>query len=263
MSVLVTGGAGYIGSHMALELLDAGEAVVVLDNLSTGLAWAVPEGRHPRRGDVGDQGLVRARCSRASGVDAIIHFAGSIVVPDSVADPLGYYLNNTVKSRALIEMAVQERHAPLHLLLHRRRLRHDRRRARRRGRAARAHVALRLVQAHDRDHAGRHGAGARSALCRAALLQRGRRRPEGPLRPVDAARHPSHQGRLRDGARQAQPHAGVRHRLPDARRHLSARLHPCHRSDAGAHGGAAPICARAAPATSSTAAMAAGSRCWR
>jgi UDP-glucose 4-epimerase len=106
MSVLVTGGAGYIGSHMALELLDAGEPVVVLDNLSTGLAWAVPKGAAFVEGDVSDQGLVQ-RLTESHGVSAIIHFAGSIVVPDSVADPLGYYLNNTVKSRALIEAAVK------------------------------------------------------------------------------------------------------------------------------------------------------------
>ena len=105
MSVLVTGGAGYIGSHMVLELLDAGETVVVLDDLSTGLAWAVPKGATFVTGDVGDQDLVR-HILESRGVDAIIHFAGSIVVPDSVADPLGYYLNNTVKSRALMEMAV-------------------------------------------------------------------------------------------------------------------------------------------------------------
>jgi len=106
MSVLVTGGAGYIGSHMALELLGADESVVVLDNLSTGLAWAVPKSATLVVGDVGDQHLVQ-RVVESHGVTSIIHFAGSIVVPDSVADPLGYYLNNTVKSRALIEVAVK------------------------------------------------------------------------------------------------------------------------------------------------------------
>ena len=105
MSVLVTGGAGYIGSHMALELLDAGERTVVLDNLSTGLARAVPKEAELIEGDVGDQGLVRS-IIEGRGIESIIHFAGSVVVPDSVADPLGYYLNNTVKSRALIETAV-------------------------------------------------------------------------------------------------------------------------------------------------------------
>ncbi len=106
MSVLVTGGAGYIGSHMVLELLDAGETVVVLDDLSTGFRWAVPAGVPLVEGDVGDQALL-ARLLAKHGVDAIIHFAGSIVVPDSIADPLGYYLNNTVKTRALIDCAVR------------------------------------------------------------------------------------------------------------------------------------------------------------
>ena len=105
MSVLVTGGAGYIGSHMVLELLGAGQDVVVLDNLSTGFRQAVPAGTPLVVGDAGDADLVGATIRRHH-VDAIIHFAGSIVVPDSVADPLGYYNNNTVKSRALIEAAI-------------------------------------------------------------------------------------------------------------------------------------------------------------
>jgi UDP-glucose 4-epimerase len=106
MSVLVTGGAGYIGSHMVWALIDAGEPVVVLDNLRTGFAWAVaPEARFVT-GDIGDPRLVE-RLIDEERVDAIIHFAGSVVVPESVADPLGYYLNNTVKSRALIESAVK------------------------------------------------------------------------------------------------------------------------------------------------------------
>jgi len=105
MTVLITGGAGYIGSHMVLELLDAGERVVVLDNLSTGHAWAVPANAPLVIGDTGDQALV-ASLIREHRVESIIHFAASIVVPDSVRDPLGYYRNNTVNSRALIECAV-------------------------------------------------------------------------------------------------------------------------------------------------------------
>jgi UDP-glucose 4-epimerase len=105
MSVLVTGGAGYIGGHMVLELLDAGEKVVVLDNLTTGYRWAVPKEATLVVGDCGDQDLART-VIRKHGVKAIIHFAGSIVVPESVSDPLGYYNNNTVKSRALMEVAV-------------------------------------------------------------------------------------------------------------------------------------------------------------
>lgn len=106
MTILVTGGAGYIGSHMVLELVDAGERVVVLDNLSTGFRWAVSPQAKLVVGDIGDQALVEALI-REHGVRSIIHFAGSIVVPESVADPLGYYLNNTVKSRALLEVAVK------------------------------------------------------------------------------------------------------------------------------------------------------------
>jgi UDP-glucose 4-epimerase len=105
MTVLVTGGAGYIGSHMVLELVDAGEQVVVLDNLSTGFAWAVAENVPLVVGETGDQALV-ARIIRDHGITAIIHFAASIVVPDSVRDPLSYYRNNTSSSRALIECAV-------------------------------------------------------------------------------------------------------------------------------------------------------------
>jgi UDP-glucose 4-epimerase len=106
MTVLVTGGAGYIGSHMVYELADAGERVVVLDNLSTGFDWAVAKGVPLVIGETGDQALV-ARLIREHGVNAIIHFAASIVVPDSVRDPLDYYRNNTMNSRALIECAVK------------------------------------------------------------------------------------------------------------------------------------------------------------
>jgi UDP-glucose 4-epimerase len=105
MTVLVTGGAGYIGSHMVIELLDAGEQVVVLDNLSNGDRRAVANGVPLIVGDTGDQALV-TRVIREHGIDTIIHFAASIMVPDSVRQPLAYYRNNTVNSRALIECAV-------------------------------------------------------------------------------------------------------------------------------------------------------------
>lgn len=106
MSVLVTGGAGYIGSHMVWLLVDAGEDVVVLDNLATGFAWAVAPEAKLVVGDCGDTDLVR-RLIEEHAVEAIIHFAGSVVVPDSVKDPLFYYLNNTCRARALIEAAVR------------------------------------------------------------------------------------------------------------------------------------------------------------
>jgi len=105
MSVLVTGGAGYIGSHMVLELHGAGEDVVVLDNLSTGFRSAVPDAARFIEGDVGDRALV-SRILREHPIDAILHFAGSIIVPESITDPLGYYGNNTCNSRNLLACAV-------------------------------------------------------------------------------------------------------------------------------------------------------------
>src|SRR5450759_2063838 len=104
MTILVTGGAGYIGSHMVHELLDAGEPVVVLDNLSTGFRFLVPSSVPFVAGSTGDSELV-AKTIAHYRVSAIIHFAASIVVPESVSNPLGYYKNNTVNSRALIECA--------------------------------------------------------------------------------------------------------------------------------------------------------------
>jgi UDP-glucose 4-epimerase len=105
MTILVTGGAGYIGSHMVLELLRRGEKVVVLDNLSTGFRWAVPDGVPLVIADTGDMETV-LKALRAHEVSSIIHFAARIIVPESVADPLGYYLANTVKTRALLAAAV-------------------------------------------------------------------------------------------------------------------------------------------------------------
>lgn len=105
-TVLVTGGAGYIGSHAVLALRDAGWPVVVVDNLSTGFRFAVPKDVILVEADIADQAKVEATI-RAHGVKAVMHFAGSIVVPESVTDPLKYYHNNTVNSRALIESAVR------------------------------------------------------------------------------------------------------------------------------------------------------------
>ena len=106
MTVLVTGGAGYIGSHAVHELADADARVVVLDNLSTGSISSLPKAVLPIIGDVGDRALVASIIDDYR-IDAIMHFAGSTIVPESVADPLGYYRNNTVNSQALIEAAVK------------------------------------------------------------------------------------------------------------------------------------------------------------
>jgi UDP-glucose 4-epimerase len=106
MAVLVTGGAGYIGSHMVLRLCDAGEDVVVLDNLSTGFDWAIDHRARLVMGNAGDMELV-GRIIAEHAIAEIVHFAGSIVVPESVSDPLKYYANNTAASRNLIEAAVR------------------------------------------------------------------------------------------------------------------------------------------------------------
>jgi len=105
MSVLVTGGAGYIGSHMVLALCDAGEQVVVLDNLVTGFDWAIDPRAELEVGAAGDIAFV-SDVIRKHDVTSIVHFAGSIVVPESVVNPLKYYANNTATSRNLIEAAV-------------------------------------------------------------------------------------------------------------------------------------------------------------
>jgi len=104
-SVLVTGGAGYIGSHAVLALKDAGWPVVVIDNLVTGFRFAVPDGVPFYEGDIEDGDLL-ARIFAEQGTGAIMHFAGSVVVPESVDNPLKYYHNNTAKTRALIAAAV-------------------------------------------------------------------------------------------------------------------------------------------------------------
>jgi len=106
MTVLVTGGAGYIGSHMVHELLARGEHIVILDNLTTGFRFLVPPQVPFVVGSTGDRDLV-ARTLRQHNIDSVIHFAASIVVPDSVRDPLGYYRNNTLNTCNLIDVAIE------------------------------------------------------------------------------------------------------------------------------------------------------------
>jgi UDP-glucose 4-epimerase len=106
MTVLVTGGAGYIGSHTVAALADAGESVVVIDNLSTGFSAFLPEGIPLFIGDAADENLVEGVIT-AHQVESIIHFAGSVVVPDSMRDPLAYYRNNTMTTRSLLTAAVK------------------------------------------------------------------------------------------------------------------------------------------------------------
>ena len=106
MTVLVTGGAGYIGSHMVLALAEAGESVVVIDNLSTGFSTSLPEAVPLFIGDAADENLVEGVIA-AHGVESIVHFAGSVVVPESMRDPLAYYRNNTMTTRSLLNTAVK------------------------------------------------------------------------------------------------------------------------------------------------------------
>ena len=106
MTILVTGGAGYIGSHTVLALTEARENVVVIDNLSTGFSTALPDGVPLFIGDAADENLVEGVIA-AHNVTSIIHFAGSVVVPDSMRDPLAYYRNNTMTTRNLLNAAVK------------------------------------------------------------------------------------------------------------------------------------------------------------
>ncbi len=106
MTILITGGAGFIGGHTVLAFLDRGEVPIVLDDLSTGSRAAVPPGVPFFMGDVADADLVLRMIKRHK-VDAILHFAAKIIVPESVADPLNYYFSNTVKTHALLQAAVK------------------------------------------------------------------------------------------------------------------------------------------------------------
>jgi len=101
-------GAGYIGSHTVLALLEAGEKIVVLDDLSTGFRWAVMPPAKLIVGEVGNSALVDEILTQYR-IDAIVHFAGKIVVPESITDPLAYYLDNTAKTRSLLESAIREK----------------------------------------------------------------------------------------------------------------------------------------------------------
>ena len=106
MTVLITGGAGYIGSHLVLDLVARGQIPIVLDDLSTGFEWLLPPDVPLIRGDIADQSLMK-RIIKDHNIDAVAHFAAKIVVPDSVSDPLGYYEANTSKALSLIDSVVK------------------------------------------------------------------------------------------------------------------------------------------------------------
>jgi UDP-glucose 4-epimerase len=106
MTILITGGAGYIGGHTVLALMDRGEIPIVLDDLSTGNRAAVPPRVPLFVGDIGDSDLV-SRLIQDHKINAVLHFAAKIIVPESVADPLSYYLNNTIKTHSLLQAVVR------------------------------------------------------------------------------------------------------------------------------------------------------------
>ena len=172
MTVLVTGGAGYIGSHMVHALAEAGESVVVIDNLlEPGFPPSCPKGVPLFLGDAGAENLVEGVIAQ-HGIESIIHFAGSVVVSDSMRDPLAYYRNNTMTTRSLLNAAREGRRQTLHLFLDRCGLRRSRPGAGARARTDPSAVALRFVEADDRDHAARRRRRPRHELRCAALLQR-------------------------------------------------------------------------------------------
>ncbi len=227
LAVLVTGGCGYIGSFIVRHLLDAGHRPVVLDNLYSGHRWAAQEARLVE-GDLGDRELVRAVLAEHR-FAAVIHCAAHIWVGESVREPAKLLRQQHRQRRPPVRPVRPGRRPGGRVLLDRRGLRPARPAAARREPAAGADQPLRCVEDDERAGAHRHRRRHRAALRHPALLQRRRCR----RRRADRRGHPrqraSDQGRLRDRRRAAARHGDQRHRLPDARRHLRARLCPCRR----------------------------------
>ncbi len=219
--MLVTGGAGYIGSHAVLALRDAGWPVVVIDNLVTGFRWAIPDAAGFVEGDIGDEALV-GRTIADHGIGAILHFAGSVVVPESVTDPLKYYRNNTVNSRALLAAAIAGgvRHfifsstAATYGIPDQIPVREDMPKQ-----PINPYGMSKLMtEAMLADVAAAHPMN----YCALRYFNVAGADPRGRSGQSDRRCHPSHQGRGRGGDRQARGRGGVRHRLRDARRHGGA-----------------------------------------
>ena len=230
MGVLVTGGAGYIGSHMVLDLLDAGEDVIVLDNLSTGVRSAVPDGAKLVEGDVGDQRLVRHLLLRQSHrrhhpfrrLDnrAELGRRSARLLPQQHVQVARACL--PARSRRRSRHFIFSSTAAVYGMPEGNPVAEDAR--------LEPDLALRQLQADDRDHATRRGSCPCPPLCGVPLFQCSRRRPAATEWPVYAERHSSDQGGGAGRARQAALFGRFRHRLSDARRNLRARLHPCERS---------------------------------
>ena len=259
MTILITGGAGYIGSHMVHALVDQGERVVVVDNLSTGFRWAIPADVPLVEGDTGDADAMRS-AMETHGVELIIHFAASIVVPESVADPLGYYRNNTANSRTLIEAAV--RAGVRHFIF---------------SSTAAVYGNPTIVPVPEeatlapmspygsskmmteiilRDTTAAHGL--QHVILR--YFNVAGADPRAAHRTIDPRRHPPDQGRGRDRARHPAENRRVRHRLSDPRRYLHPRLHPRDRPDPARIPMRCATCAKAVCRRRSIAATDAASR---
>ena len=227
MRVLVTGGAGYIGSVVAAQLVAAGHEVTVLDDLSTGFADAVPPGATFVKGTLRD-------CAAeilTDDIEAVLHFAAKSLVGESVADPAKYWSNNLGGTVALLEAMREMRSPHDRLLLDRRGLRRARAHAHHRDRSHPPDQPLRRVQARRRHHLDRVQPAVRVRRGQPALLQRGRRAAGRRRRLARRAAqpgdppHPQRAGRRDRGA----PGADLRRRLPHPRRDLRPRLHPRHR----------------------------------
>ena len=262
MTILITGGAGYIGSHMVHEFVDAGEPVVVLDNLSNGFRFLIPTSVPFVSGSTGDRTLVSEVIAR-HGVTAIIHFAASIVVPKSVAEPLNYYGNNTMNTCALLDTAVRagvrqfifSSTAAVY------------------GAAEESPVRensptipispygtsklMSEIMLHDAAKAY----GMRFVILR--YFNVAGADPRMRTGQATPGRHAFDKGRLRDRNRQTSEIGGVRYGLSYARWHLYPRLHSRCGSGAGTFLRRLPICAAAAPARPSIAVTDAALQCLR
>ena len=224
-AILVTGGAGYIGSHVLLQLLSRGERAVVLDNLYTGFRQAV-RGAPLIVGDVGDR-----RWSTRVLREHADRYRACISPPiRSYPNRCAIRSNTTATTPArpatCSSAACATGVRAVGVLLHRGGVWHPARRHRRRGYAARADQSVRQLQADVRVDPARSGGGERLSLCEPALFQRRRLRPAGPHRPGDPAGDAADQGGLRGRGRQTRPRLDLRHRLRHPRRHRRARLHP-------------------------------------
>ncbi len=227
--VLVTGGAGYIGSHAVLALKDAGHLPVVIDNLTTGFGWAVPDDVPFYEGDISDGELV-ARIFREQEIEAIMHFAGSIIVPESVENPLKYYRNNTANSRSLIELAITGgvKHfifsstAATYGIPEESPVREDTPQI-----PINPYGLSKLMTEYMlRDVAAVHDFN----YCALRYFNVAGADPTGPNRAIDCGGHASDQGRGRSGVGKTRACECFWHRLRYRRWHGCARLYPCQRS---------------------------------